>query len=255
MNHPGTDRLRRAITMTALALVMAACSDDDDDPGDGGDPAEPTEFAAVVRGTLAADDVEEAQQAHDPIAEGGEAAAREAGDIAHTVLLGTTLLDSIENEFMAIDRWTDRDAMEAFYADPEVQAGLGPVFAGAPTIEFFGLAEGWETWGDMRSGEAHDPYFVHLALGELADDDPVAAQAAHDQVAAGGKQPSIDAGNVAHVVYLGLDDPQRFVAFDIWGVGEPIEPFYTNPDFRAAFEPLFSSVSEPVFESTDWYQW
>ena len=31
--------------------------------------------------------------------------------------------------------------------------------------------------------------------------------------------------------------------------------FVSNPMFRQAFEPLFSSVSEPVYQSTDWYQW
>ena len=31
--------------------------------------------------------------------------------------------------------------------------------------------------------------------------------------------------------------------------------FVSNPMFRQAFEPLFSSVSEPVYRSTDWYQW
>ena len=35
----------------------------------------------------------------------------------------------------------------------------------------------------------------------------------------------------------------------------PIVPVYTSPDFQAAFAPLFSSVSEPVYQSTDWHQW
>ena len=69
---------------------------------------------------------------------------------------------------------------------------------------------------------------------------------AHDAVAAGGMEPSIDAGNVAHVVYLGLEDRKRFLAVDIWQSDENIEAFYTNPMFVQVFAPLFSSISQPV---------
>lgn len=235
------------LAITAVVLAAAAGCGDDDEPA--------IEAMALVRGQLASGDMEEAKAAHDAVAQAGEADSRAAGDYAHDVLLGTTWLDSVENEFLAIDRWDDAEAMQAFYADPEVQQAFGGLFAGPPSIEYFVRAPEWESWGEMGSGDSFDPYFFHLALGALADPDTEAAQTAHDQVAAGGKQPSLDAGNVGHIVFLGLEDPRRFVAVDIWSVGEPIEPFYSNPMFRAAFEPLFSSVSEPVYRSTDWYQW
>jgi quinol monooxygenase YgiN len=213
------------------------------------------EYAAMIRGTLADGNLEQAKAAHDAIAEGGQRAAMAAGDIAHDVLLGTTLLDSTENEFFAFDRWTDAEAMQAFYADPEVAAAFGSLFAAPPTVEYLAFHPEWVSWGDMESGDASDVYWFHLADGVLADKDPESAQAAHDQVAAGGKDPSIQAGNVAHLVFLGLDDPSRFVAVDIWGSAANIEAFYTNPDFVKAFAPLFESVAEPVYQSTDWYQW
>ena len=250
MTQLGADYARGKIpliTVTALALV-AGCGEDTEVPEVG-------EYAALVRGQLATADLDRARADHDSIAMQGEQTARDAGDFAHTVLLGTTMLDSIENEFLAIDRWTDPDAMADFYADPMTREAFGSLFASPPTVELFALAPEWVGWGDMRSGEPHDPHFVHLALGTLAASDSARAQEAHDQVASGGKQPSIDAGNVAHVVFLGLEDPRRFVAVDIWASADNIEPFYTNPDFRAAFEPLFESVTEPVYQSTDWYQW
>jgi quinol monooxygenase YgiN len=250
MTFANTLRNLRPVMCAALLATAVACDDDDDDGGD-----ESAEGMVLVRGMLASADLAEAQATHDGIAQQGEAASREAGDIAHQVLLGTSMLDSTPGEFLAIDRWTDLDAMVAFYADPELQEAFGSLFAEPPSVEFFVRAPDWEVWGEMDAGEPFDPYFFHLALGSLADDDGEAAQAAHDQVAAGGKQPSLDAGNVGHIVFLGLEDPQRFVAVDIWSVGEPIEPFYSNPMFRQAFEPLFSSVSEPVYQSTDWYQW
>lgn len=214
-----------------------------------------TIYAAVVRGTLAGDDLAASQQGHDAFAMMGEASAVAAGDIAHDVLLGTTLLDSTENEFLAIDRWTDRDAMLGFYADPDVAAGFGMLFAAPPTIEYFELAADWESWGDMQSGDAYDPYYFHFALGDLAQTDEEANHAAHDGVAAGGMEPSLMAGNVAHVVFLGLEDRRRFLAVDIWQSADNMEAFYGNPMFVQVFAPLFTSVSQPVFVSTDWYQW
>lgn len=221
--------------------------------GAGGGPA--AEYAAMVRGRLASGDLAEAQATHDAIASAGEAQSKAAGDFAHDVLLGTTILDSVENEFFAFDRWTDADAMQAFYADPEVQAAFGSLFAEPPSLEFFVYQPTWENWGDMESGDAFDPYYFHLALGTLAQEDTEANHGAHDQVAAGGKEPSIGAGNVAHLVFLGLEDERRFVAVDIWQSDDNMEAFYSNPDFVAAFAPLFESVSQPVYVSTDWHQW
>ncbi len=214
-----------------------------------------TEYAAVIRGTLASADLAQAKAAHDQIAQGGEANAKAAGDIAHDVLLGTTLLDSQENEFLAIDRWTDATAMKAFYADPQVAQAFGSLFASAPSIEFFRYEPSWVGWGDMNSGDVYQPYYFHFALGHLSAADTADAKAAHDQVASGGKQPSIDAGNVAHVVFLGLEDDKRFLGVDIWKSADNMEAFYTNPQFVAAFGSLFSDVSQPVYVSTDWHQW
>jgi quinol monooxygenase YgiN len=241
-----------------LMVALAACGEASESP-DAGTPdagaPEFTTFAVVVRGTLADADLAVARSKHDPIAMGGEAMAKAAGDIAHDVLLGTTLLDSTENEFLAIDRWTDEDAMRAFYQDPNVQQGFASLFAAPPSLELFGHAADWVSWGDMQSGDAYDPHYWHFALGTLAQAEVAQNRMAHDQVAAGGKEPSIGAGNVAHVVWLGLDDRRRFLAVDIWRDDDNLEAFYQNPDFRMAFTPLFESVSEPVYRSTDWYQW
>jgi quinol monooxygenase YgiN len=277
--------LRRTILTTGIALVLASaigCGDDEETtsgagaagatggsggagpggagPGGGGSGGSggafvPTEWAAVIRGTLADMDLAMAKATHDQIAMGGEQQAKMAGDIAHDVLLGTTLLDSVENEFLAIDRWTDPEAMQAFYADPMVQQAFAGLFAAPPSIQYFVYHPDWEDWGDMESGDAFDPYFFHFAIGVLASMDTAENQAAHDMVAAGGKEPSMQAGNVAHVIFLGLEDERQFLAVDIWQSDTNMEAFYTNPDFVAAFAPLFESVSQPVFQSTDWYQW
>ncbi len=261
----------------ATAAAIAGCSSSDTQPtpdsgadtGTGtdaiadvstadADASAPLQWMAMVRGTLAvgdAGDLSQAKATHDAIAKGGEASSKTAGDIAHAVLLGTNILDGVPNEFLAMDRWTDSTAMQAFYANPQVQQSFGSLFTTPPTITFFVLAPDWVNWGDMHSGDTFNPHFVHLALGTLASADNGQNEAAHNQVASGGKDPSMQAGNVAHVVWLGLSDPRQFNGVDIWSSDTNIQAFYTNPQFVAAFAPLFSSVTQPVFQSTDWYQW
>jgi quinol monooxygenase YgiN len=243
--------------LCATALIVG-CDGDEEGTGTKSPSATappPGLYIAVVRGNLANADIAQAKALHDQIATGGEADAKAAGDIGHDALLGTTLLDSIENEFLGVDQWTDEKKMTAFYADPNFQAAFGKLFATPPTVEYFAHAPSWVSWGDLRAGDAYSPSWVHLALGTLADADVAKNQAAHDQVAAGGKEPSLGAGNVAHVVFLGLTDPRRFIGVDIWKNGDVIQSFYSNPDFRKGFAPLFVNVTEPVYQSTNWHGW
>ncbi len=215
----------------------------------------PPVYAAVVRGMLVSNDLAMDKKIHDMIASGGEAQAKAAGDFAHQVLLGIPILDGKQDEFLAIDRWHDANAMMGFYADPKFQAAFNQLFAAPPTIEFFVARPDWVNWGDMNSGDAFNPYFFHFALGQLHLADVTQNQMAHDMVASGGMAPAMQAGNVAHVVYLGLSDQRRFLAVDIWKSSDNIQAFYTNPQFVQAFAPLFDSVSQPMFQSTDWHQW
>jgi quinol monooxygenase YgiN len=247
-------------------------------PQDAGSPV----YLAVIRGTLAlpdggvpgdagysAEDLATLRDRHNAIAMGGEPTARDGGDLAHDVLLGTTLLSSAGgaklDEFVALDRWTSSTAMRAFYSDPNVAAAFGSLFSGPPVIEFFEARPTWVNWGDMTSGDGFTPYWFHFALGTQSGSTDAARQAAHDGVACFGKMPSIAAGNVAHVVYTGLTDSTRFLAVDIWGSSANIEAFYTDPNFVQAFGQLFTSVGQPTYVSTSgaatasgrtgWYQW
>ena len=96
-------------------------------PGSGGGATTGTgggadlEALALVRGALFSADLVEAQTYHDMLASGGEPASKAAGDIAHDAYLGTTLLGTTENEFLALDRWSSDANMDAFYSDPAIQ--------------------------------------------------------------------------------------------------------------------------------------
>jgi quinol monooxygenase YgiN len=226
--------------------------------GTAGSPdAGPTEtYAALVRGTLFTTDLDEAKTTHDALASGGEASAKAVGDIAHDVLLGTSLLGGTENSFLAMDRWTNAQGMDTFYADPAFQQGFGPLFAEPPTFEQFIHQPGWVSWGDLNAGDGFDPYYFAVVRGRLAESDPVAAQAGHDAVAAAGQDAAAAVGDVAHVVFTGRQDPQELLAIDVWSSVDAIETFYGNPDFQAAFGALFEEPPTlDIHRSTDWHQW
>ena len=224
--------------------------------GSAGAAGASTTFAVLVRGTLFTTDMTEAQNAHDPLAAGGEAAATSAGDIAHDVLLGTPQLGGAENAFLALDRWTNEQGMDAFYANPDFQAGFATLFAEPPTFEQFVHRPTWASWGDLSSGDGYDPYYFAVVRGRLAETDPTAAQAGHDAVAGAGQAAANAAGDVAHVVFTGRQDPQEFMAIDVWRSADNIEVFYGNPDFKAAFGALFETdPSLAIYRSTDWHQW
>jgi hypothetical protein len=130
------------------------------------------------------------------------------------------------------------------------------LFAAPPTLELFALQEDWHGWGDLEAGAAGDHWFV-VVRGTLVGDDIEAVHAMHDEVAAGGEEPAMALGDVAHVVWLGVEgNPMEFFAIDVWTDDTSIEAFYSDPDFMAAFGALFDGMpSVAVYASTDWYQW
>jgi hypothetical protein len=64
------------------------------------------------------------------------------------------------------------------------------------------------------------------------------------------------AGDVAHVVYLGIQDEREFFAIDVWTSSTAIPSVYGDPGFQAAFQALFSAQpSLQVYRISDWHQW
>jgi hypothetical protein len=260
-----------ALLCLGLAITVSGAAGCGDDTGGGGSTGVTTgtttsgtggaggaaagEYGALIRGTLA--DPATAQADHDMLAMGGESAAKAAGDFGHDALLGSGLLMSTTvDDFLGIDRWDNADGMNAFYSDPMFAAAFGALFNPPPTLETFQYQPDWYGWGDMRSGDASDPYFFVIVRGRLAGD-PADIKPQHDAVAMGGETQAMAAGDVAHVVYLGLQDTREFWAVDIWNADDNIEAFYTDPMFQMAFAPLFEggTATIQVYQSTDWHQW
>jgi hypothetical protein len=267
-------------TLACLGLLAVACGDDTSQPtttgtttggggsgndggaggndggggSTGGGGSAPVEVIGLVRGTFEAMDLAQAQMIHDQGAAQAQDAAEAAGDYAHEVFLGTTILGTTENEFVALDRWSAAAGAQAFYGSPEFQAGLDALLEPAPTPEVFEHQPTWYNWGDLDSADAADPRFVIVVRGRLRDEPDI--QATHDGIASMGEAPAMAAGDVAHRVHLGVDDTREFLAIDVWTSSDNIQDFYSNPDLVAAFGMLFDGAPTlGVYTSTDWYQW
>ena len=274
-----TARSTAWLCLITLALLTACDDDTADDPGTHPDlaldatpdpdatpadatPADPDAspdatpdpartYATLVRGPLAPG----AQDVHDAIAAAGQAAAIAAGDLSHDALLSANLLGTPPDQFLGLDTWSDAQAMAAFYADPAFAEALGPMFAGPPTVGAYAHQPHWHGWGALDAADDAAEYWFVIAAGPLAETGDAARQH-HDRLAAGGEAAARAAGDVAHVVFLALDDPRQFLAIDVWREDEAMEAFYGNPDFQAAFAALFAAPPTlAVYHSTDWHQW
>jgi quinol monooxygenase YgiN len=251
-----------AFVIAALAAIaVPACGDDS--PTDAPDAAlpdaapSPATWTARVRGTLAAADLDDARAYHDQFAMAGESAAAQAGDFAHHVVLGTTHLGTLEDQFVAIDQWIDLAGAHAVYDDPDFQAGLAPLFAAPPEVELFSRHPDWVSWGDNGSGRATgEPYWFVLVKGRLAHATIGENKAAHDVVAGDNEDAARTAGDVAHLPHLAVDDDRMFFNIDIWSNEQGMLATLADPAFQAQFSSLFDGPPEVfVYRSTDWYQW
>src|SRR5204863_2579708 len=89
------------------------------------------------------------------------------------------------------------------------------------------------------------PAFSAYVHGRLAKGDLAEAQAAHDQVAAGGEAPAKANGDDGHHVFLGIGQPvqiklDEFLAIDEWQTLEGAQAVYSDPNFAAGFSSLFA---------------
>ena len=95
-----------------------------------------------------------------------------------------------------------------------------------------------------------------MVRGRLSPATVAEAQLVHDGIASYGEAGASALGDVAHQVFLGVDDWHEFLAIDIWGDATNIEALYTDPAFAEAFTTLYEGTPTlQVYASTDWYQW
>ncbi len=212
--------------------------------------------AVLVIGTLSSADLSVVQPQHDALAKGGEAAAKGAGDVGHAVMLGTTMLGTKKDEFLALDRWIDGKNIDAFYGNPEFAKGFGALFSAPPFRNVYAAQPTWASFGTPDSAKDTSPHYWIIVRGTLKSTDTATNKATHDVIMAASSDKAKAAGDLAHVVFLGRDDPRQFLAIDVWADKTNIETFYGNPELGKAFGALFEGAPTlGVYQSTKWHQW
>lgn len=239
-----------------FALLAAAC---------GGPPKAATApepdtrvptITAYVHGPLAKQDLAAARADHDQLAGGSQQAGYAAGDRGHHVLLGTGEPAGDRDEFLALDEWLDLNGPRSLYGDPKFQTAFGALFAKPVAPELYQRRPDWVTWGDLEPPASGGPYWVMIVKGHLAKTTEAENRAAHDAVAAGFEKIAQQAGDIAHVPHLAVDDPRVFFNVDVSTSHEGMLAVIENPEFQKAFGALFDAPPEVhIYRATDWKQW
>ena len=237
-----------AVSDGETGLDTGSGSSSDDTTGEPPE-IEVEEYGALVLAQFPTDDVDANRQAHDAVASAAQAAAEEAGDLAHKVFLGA----EDPAQFFAVDRWTSLEGLEAFFADPMVLEAFGQVFAGPPETVPLMAPAGWTSWGELAP---QPDTFAVLVRGTLANDDYADNLELHNAIS-GGAQPAAEAlGDYAHLVYLEVEDPRAFVAVDLWSDADGLEQFFADEKVQAAFGELFVEPPQvTVWTTSDFHQW
>jgi hypothetical protein len=241
---------KRSTLIPCLLLVTAACGTDEPEP-----LAPKLAFTAYVHGRLAQADLAAARSSHDQIAAGGEADARAAGDHGHHVFLGTgePVAERLDT-FLGLDEWETLEGAKSVYGDPDFQAAFSSLFAEPVAPELYRRRPDWHTWGDLKPPA--QPYWVMTVKGHLAQATEEANRAAHDMVAAGFQAQAEQAGDIAHVPHIGIEDPRLFFNVDVSINHEGMLAVLVDPQFQQAFGSLFDAPPEVhIYRSTDWKQW
>lgn len=244
--------------MTSSLLFAAACTSSSKPVSTTPDAAPTTPaYTAYVHGRLAQADLAQAQTAHDAVAGGGEADAKAAGDDGHHVFLGIGQPAAANlDEFLAIDEWMTIEGAQGAYGDPKFQAGFSALFAEPVMPELYRRRPDWHTWGDLKPAPGGGPYWVMIVKGHLAKATEEENRVAHDAVASGFQDAAEQAGDIAHVPHVGIDDPRIFFNVDVSVNLDGMVAVLTDPEFGQAFGALFDAPPEVhIYRSTDWKQW
>ncbi|HEU0032166.1 MAG TPA: hypothetical protein VFQ53_16140 [Kofleriaceae bacterium] len=105
------------------------------------------------------------------------------------------------------------------------------------------------------------PTITAYVRGPLATADLATARIDHDRVAKGGQGPGAALGDTGHHVFLATGETgnakDEFLALDEWTNADGPRQLYANPDFQAAFKPLFAKPTAPELyrRRPDWVTW
>ena len=201
-------------------------------------------YYVFVRGHFASSDMAVNKSGHDAIVASHRASVTAAGDEKHLALLGA----QDPRQFLGLDVWNNLDGFYAFASDPAVQAAFAALFDAPPTLSINVAPQGYLTWGTLAPHvTASLPVsWVVSVRGTFALSTASGNMAAHNQVAGGGEVAAQTLGDVGHLAFLDMANPNTFQAVDEWDSFTGLQTFVSDPAVQAAFASLFSGP--PTFD-------
>ncbi len=100
------------------------------------------QYITIVRGRLKDADQDAARDAHNAIVDSVRPRSEPMGAVGHQAYVEP----QDPGSFVAIDRWSNIEGLQAFLGDPSVQAQLGSMFDGLPDVTVLAEREGWRAF-------------------------------------------------------------------------------------------------------------
>jgi quinol monooxygenase YgiN len=211
-------------------------------------------YTVLARGTLKGDEAA-SKALHETLVSGAQQAAEAAGDVGHDTFLGKDAAPGAPLDFLAIDRWTSLDGLDAFFAGAPVKDFESKFYAAAPDVSVWQPEQGFTTWGS--TADAHDAGAYTITLRGHHAGDEATALATHNAIVAAVPAPgAVALGNVAHQIFSNPKDPTEILIVEVWANQANQEMIYSNPDFQKQIAKLWSDMPTiRRWTGTGWTGW
>jgi hypothetical protein len=207
-------------------------------------------FQLVIRGKLNRSNLDEVRNIHNETAGNpqGVAAARALGDLSHNVFVPYGDDPSVATELLFLDSWNSIEGMGKFFADPQVQAGAGMIFATRDPV--IGTPAGTPGYC-LHAPKDRPQRFVGLLRGTVKSREATNAYLAQYTKAINSMRTN--GGLVSHQMFYRLAEPgqpasNELIGIDVWHDGEGMQKMYSSD--TSSFHDLFTA--KPV--TSTWKQ-
>lgn len=224
-----------------------------------------TLYLLTIRGTLSPSTLEEARKVHNMTAGNpdGIVAAKSLGDVSHMVYVPVPHNGQAKSngagEFLIMDLWHSIEGLNTFFADKQVQEGGAMIFSERDPVVWV-PAEGFTSF-HIPAPFGNNDRVIAVVRGTVKSKEE--AKQLHNTAMAKTISKARALGMLSHEAYFRLaapDSPEalEFFGVDVWMSGEGMGEYYSDEDFLAGFNHLFTAEAADsvwVHPKGDWVEW
>ena len=224
-----------------------------------------TLYLLTIRGTLSPDTLEAARKIHNQTAgdPAGVAAAKSLGDVSHMVYVpmeheGHAKTEGA-GEFLIMDLWYSMEGLNTFFADKQVQQGGEMIFSQRDPV-VWAPADGFTSF-HIPAPFGNNDRIIAIVRGTVKSKEE--AKKLHDTAMTKTISKARKAGLLSHQAYFrmaapGSPEALEFLGVDVWMSGEGLGDFYSDEDFLAGFNHIFTGEAADsvwIHPKGDWIEW